>query len=74
MATELLLCVSRDLLKLFESSTVYDVSITVGEVPNIKIFKAYSAAFSSNWVNKENDVTIFKKPNIAPNIFGILLK
>src|SRR5438128_6652515 len=76
MAAELILCLSKDLLKLFETSTAYDVSITVGEAPNTKIFKAHSAilvsrspyfaaALSSNWANKENDVTIFKKPNIT---------
>ena len=83
MAAQLFLCLSRDLLKLFESSTVYDVSITVGEAQNTKMFKAHSAilvsrspyfaaALSSNWANKENDVTIFKKPNITPKIFDIL--
>ena len=85
MAAELLFCLSRDLLKLFESSAVHDVAITVGETPNIKIFKAHSAilvsrspyfttALSSNWAKKENDVTVFTKPNITPKIFGILLK
>jgi len=85
MAAELLLCLSRDLLKLFETSAVYDVSITVGEAPNAKTFKAHSAilvsrspyfatAPSSNWVKKENNITIFEKPNITPKIFDILLK
>src|SRR5437899_1688493 len=66
MAAELLLCLSKDLLKLFESSAVYDVSITVGDTTNTKIFKAHSAilvsrspyfaaAFSNNWVKKENN-------------------
>ena len=85
MTAELLLCLSRDLLKLFESSTIHDVSITVGEAANTKTFKAHSAilvsrspyfatALSSNWVKKEDDKTIFKKPNITPKIFDILLK
>ncbi len=75
---------ARDLLKLFESSTVYDVSITVGEASNTKNFKAHSAilvsrspyfaaALSSNWA-KENNIIIFEKPNITPKIFEILLK
>ena len=85
MAAELILCLSKDLLKLFETSTAYDVSITVGEAPNTKIFKAHSAilvsrspyfatALSSNWMKKENDITIFQKPNINPKIFDIILK
>ena len=82
---ELLGCLSKDLLKLFESSTIDDVSITVGEAPNIKTFKAHSAilvsrspyfatALSSNWVKKENNLTIFQKPNITPQIFETLIK
>ena len=85
MAAELLLCLSRDLLKLFESSTVYDVSITVGEASNTKTFKAHSAilisrspyfaaALSTNLIKKENNISIFRKPNITPKVFDILLK
>src|SRR2546421_6390900 len=73
MTAELLLCLSKDLLKLFESSAANDVSIIVGEGPNTKMFKAHSAilisrspyfdaALSSNWVKKEDGVSIFKKP------------
>jgi len=47
MAAELFLCLSRDLLKLFESSSLYDISITVGEAPNTKVFKAHSAILIS---------------------------
>ena len=82
---DLLLCLSKDLLKFFESSTLYDVSITAGEAPHPKTFKAhsailvsrspyFSAALSSNWVKKENDMIIFAKPNITPKVFDILLK
>ena len=85
MTTELLLCLSKDLLKLFESSTTCDVSIMVGEAPNIETFKAHSViltsrspyfatALSSNWVKKEDDIIILTKPNITPKVFEILLK
>ena len=83
MATELLLCLSRDLLKLFESSTVCDFSVTVGEAPNIKTFKVHSAILVSRSPHfaealsskqKENDATNFKLPNITPKIFEIILK
>src|SRR5947209_7520304 len=85
MATELLLCLSKDLLNFFESSNVYDVSITVGEAPHPKTFKAHSTilisrspyfatALSSNWVKKENNLIIFAKPNITPKVFDILLR
>ncbi len=83
MAAELLLCLSKDLLKLFESSAVYDSSISVGEAPNTKTFRVHSAilvsrspyfaeALSSK--KKENDTTNFTIANITPKIFEILLK
>ena len=77
----------NDFSNLLKESYYYDVEIKVGtdEQDDVKTFKAHSAilisrspyfaaALSSNWVKKENDITIFKKPNIAPKIFEILLK
>ncbi|RIB30295.1 hypothetical protein C2G38_2153070 [Gigaspora rosea] len=62
----------------------FDVKIKVGENPNIKEFKAHSiilsarsdyfkAALSSRWARKINGIIIFKKPNISPPVFEILL-
>ncbi|GBC24811.2 BTB/POZ protein [Rhizophagus irregularis DAOM 181602=DAOM 197198] len=51
----------------------------------MEIFKAHSvilrarsyyfrSAFSSNWAKKEGDFYIFKKPNVTPIVFKIILK
>ena len=62
-----------------------DMEIEVGENDNIKIFKAHSnilksrssyfkAALSDGWVKRdENGVILFKKKNISPKIFEVLL-
>ncbi|CAB4431960.1 unnamed protein product [Rhizophagus irregularis] len=63
----------------------YDTIIQVGENENIKEFRAHSVilrsrspyfvgAFSSSWVKKENDIIIFNKPNVTPNIFDMILR
>ncbi|GBC02017.1 hypothetical protein RclHR1_04410010 [Rhizophagus clarus] len=80
---------SSEILKnfesLFESKENYDVIIQVGEEPNIEEIYAHSlvlccqsnyfrTAFSSNWEEKNNGKYIFKKPNISPHIFEIILR
>ncbi|CAB4421713.1 unnamed protein product [Rhizophagus irregularis] len=63
----------------------YDVKIIVGKEPNIEEFKAHSTilssksiyfknALSSQWVKKENGITIFYKSNISPLVFEVLIK
>src|ERR1044072_5899455 len=75
----------RDLNRLYSDADDYDVNIQVGEGPNSEDFKAHSnilrirssyfnAALSSNWIKKEGNVITFKKPNIKPNVFRIILK
>ena len=74
-----------DLTNLFNESDHYDMEIEVGENDNIKIFKAHSnilksrssyfkAALSGGWIKRaENGMILFKKKNISPKIFEILL-
>ncbi|PKB99059.1 hypothetical protein RhiirA5_430342 [Rhizophagus irregularis] len=61
-----------------------DVNIQIGEGSNSEIFKAHSnilrirstyfnTALSSYWAKKEGNIFIFKKPNIKPDIFRIIL-
>ncbi|EXX52855.1 hypothetical protein RirG_249360 [Rhizophagus irregularis DAOM 197198w] len=63
----------------------YDTIIQVGENEDIKEFRAHSVilrarspyfegALSSSWVKKENDMIIFNKPNITPNVFEMILR
>ncbi|CAG8686893.1 3742_t:CDS:1, partial [Dentiscutata heterogama] len=71
--------------QLFESGNNYDVLIQAGESPEIQEFRAHSiilstrspyfrAALSNNWARKQDGIIIFKKSNICPNIFKLLLK
>jgi hypothetical protein len=86
MSSETLLnSLLRDLSRLYNDANDYDVIIQVGEESNIEDFKAHSnilkirssyfdTALSSNWAKKEGNIFTFKKPNIKPNIFRIILK
>ncbi|CAG8578184.1 1386_t:CDS:2 [Funneliformis mosseae] len=62
----------------------YDMIIYVGEEPSIKTFHAHSnilrdkspyflAALSSNWIQRENGMIVYRKPNISPEIFEVIL-
>ena len=63
----------------------HNVIIQVGENKDVKEFRAHSnilrarspyfkSALSSNWVTKKNNMIEFKKPNINPTVFEIILK
>ncbi|GES76310.1 BTB/POZ domain-containing protein [Rhizophagus clarus] len=74
---------SEDYKKLFEAEIGYDVIIYVGEEPNVKEIHAHSnilcarsqyfrAAFFNEWAKKEGKF-IFRKQNIKPHLFDIIL-
>ncbi|CAB4444542.1 unnamed protein product [Rhizophagus irregularis] len=76
---------SNDYEKLFETELGYDVIIYAGEEPNVKEIHAHSnilcirsqyfrTAFSSEWAEKYDGKFIFKKPNISPKLFNIILR
>ena len=76
---------SSDYEKLFEKELGYDVIIYAGEEPNVKEIHAHSnilcirsqyfhTAFSNEWAEKKDGKFIFKKPNIAPQLFNIILR
>ena len=76
---------SNDYEKLFETEIGYDVIIYAGEEPNVKEIHAHSnilsirsqyfrAAFSNEWAEKKDGRFIFKKSNISPNLFNIILR
>ncbi|GBC38270.2 hypothetical protein GLOIN_2v1636747 [Rhizophagus irregularis DAOM 181602=DAOM 197198] len=63
----------------------YNVIIQTGEGQNIKEFSAHSnilrarspyfkSALSTKWITKKNNMIEFKKPNIRPTVFEIILK
>ncbi|RIB27945.1 hypothetical protein C2G38_2137562 [Gigaspora rosea] len=76
---------TKDLITLLEEDDEHNVTIEAGEEPNVKKFKAhyyilrmrspyFRQALSSRWAKQENGIYIFKKPNISPETFSIILK
>src|SRR6266536_4913704 len=76
---------SNDYEKLFETEIGYDVIIYAGEEPNVKEIHAHSnilcvrskyfrTAFSNEWAEKKDGKFIFRKPNISPQLFNIILR
>ncbi|CAG8451144.1 4837_t:CDS:2 [Acaulospora morrowiae] len=75
----------RDIANIYKGADDYNLQIIVGEEPNTEVFKAHSvilrarssyfhAALSNNWVIRDGDMMRFKKPNISPDVFRIILK
>ena len=76
---------SKDYEKLFKTEIGYDVIIYAGEEPNVKEIHAHSnilcirsqyfrTAFSNEWAEKKDGKFIFRKPNISPQFFNIILR
>ena len=85
MSSKFLAELSSDYEKLFEKEIGYDVIIYAGEEPNIKEIHAHSnilsirskyfhTAFSNEQAEKKDGKFIFRKPNISPNLFNIILR
>ena len=77
--------VINDYEKLFENDEEYDVIIYAGENKNVKEIHAHSlilrtrsqyfrTAFSKEWSEKKDGKFIFKKPNISPHLFKMILR
>ncbi|RHZ70867.1 hypothetical protein Glove_265g5 [Diversispora epigaea] len=75
----------RDISNLYKNADDYNLHIIVGEEPKSVVFKAHSVilrarssyfntALSNNWAIKDGDIIYFKKPNISPEAFRIILK
>src|SRR5205807_10197895 len=76
----------RDLTELLKNESNHDVEIKVGVNKNVKTFKAHSAilktrspyfktVLSNNWNKKSEDgnTILFRKENISPKNFEVLL-
>ena len=85
MSSKFLAELSIDCEKLFEKEIGYDVIIYAGEEPNVKEIHAHSnilcirsqyfhTAFSNEVAEKKDGKFIFRKPNISPNLFNIILR
>ena len=67
------------------TNTDYDMIIYVGNEPSVRTFHAHSdilrdqssyflAALSSRWIQREKGMIVFRKPNISPEVFEVILK
>ena len=76
---------SQNLWLMLNDSDDHDVIIQAGENPNTKEFRAHSnvlrarspyfkSALSAKWITKKNDMIEFKKPNVNPTVFEMILK
>jgi hypothetical protein len=79
---------SKDLENLLESGYSHDVIIQIGEestTNEIREFKLHSlllgtrslyfrSALSNHWAVKKDGMITFKKPNISPKIFEIIIR
>src|SRR3954471_13144353 len=76
---------TEDYERLFETGEGYDVVIYSGQNENVKEIRAHSSilcsrsqyfrtAFSKEWAEKKDGKFIFKKPNISPLLFEIIIK
>jgi hypothetical protein len=74
-----------DISRLRHNSNNHDVKIIVGEGDDVETFTAHSvilrvrseyfqAAFFNEWTKKEDNIIIFRKPNIKPQVFNLLLE
>ncbi|CAG8733046.1 27111_t:CDS:2 [Dentiscutata erythropus] len=78
----------NDISKLYEKADDYNVLIEIGEGSDKKTFKAHSVilrsrcnffhvALSNDWRRRDtenSEMMSFKKPNISPKVFEIILK
>ena len=76
---------SQNYFELLKDDKYYDVTIEVGEDPNVKIFHAHmnilcyrfpylQQTLASNKKNNDNVWAHIKLPNILPEIFQIILE
>src|SRR6266508_4287416 len=85
MSTQFFSKLSQNYIELLEDDEYYDVTIEVGEDPNVKIFRAHMnilcyrstylrRVLSSNKKSNNNVLAHIKLPNVTPEIFQIILK
>ncbi|GBB85469.1 hypothetical protein RclHR1_00120023 [Rhizophagus clarus] len=85
MSTQFLSKLSQNFIELLGDDEYYDITIEVGEDPNIKILRAHMnilcyrspylrRVLVSNKKNKDNVLAHIKLPNISPEVFQIILK
>jgi len=85
MSAEFFSKLSQNYIELLKDDEYYDITIEVGEDPNVKIFRGHMnilcycspylrrACLTSN-KKKDNALAHIKLPNISPEIFQVILK
>jgi hypothetical protein len=85
MSSNFLQTLSTDISQLLQDSDEFNITIEVGEDPNVKAFQAHSIilrarspyfrrALSHEWTKTEDGRKKFRKPNISPEVFELILK
>ncbi|UZO05169.1 uncharacterized protein OCT59_025529 [Rhizophagus irregularis] len=85
MSTQFFSKLSKNYIELLDDDEYYDITIEVGEDPNVKIFRAHMnilcyrspylrRTLASNKKNRDNSLAHIKLSNISPEIFQIILK
>ena len=85
MSTQFFSRLSQNYIEILKDDEYYDITIEVGEDPNVKIFRAhmiilyYRSPFlrrtlASNKKNDDGVLAHIKLSNISPEIFQIILK
>ena len=85
MSTQFFSKLSQNYIELLKDDEYYDVTIEVGEDPNVKIFRAHMnilcyrspylrRTLASNKKDNNSILSHIKLPNISPEIFQIILK
>jgi len=85
MSAQFFLKLSENYIELLKDDEYYDVTVEVGEDPNVKIFRSHMnilcyrspylrRVLTSNKRNNDNALTHIKLPNISPEIFQIILR
>ena len=73
---------SQNLLEILDDEEYYDITIEVGEDPNVKIFRAHMniLCYRSSYLrrtlasNNDNVLAHIKLSNISPEIFQIIIE
>ena len=85
MSTQFFSRLSQSYIEILKDDEYYDITIEVGEDPNVKIFRAhmlilcYRSPFvrrtlTSNKKNNDGILAHIKLPNIPPETFQFILK
>ncbi|UZO09130.1 uncharacterized protein OCT59_029367 [Rhizophagus irregularis] len=85
MSTHFFQKLSQNYIEILKDDEYYDITIEVGEDPDVKIFRAhmiilcYRSPFlrrtlASNKIRNDGNLNHIKLPNISPEIFQVILK